>query len=262
MTLLLAAGSLAATAVPARSLQAQLPPAGSAPFLHTADAFHRSQYSSRTSAFPRPLLHRDVHTAVPLAGEYFDAGLSLHYAYRHAESVRMFREAQRLDPRCVMCVIGEAIALGPTVDASMDSASEIRAVSAIRRALLMVPYGDNRFAESAWARAVSARYIGRGDATRGSLDSAYATSMRRLADENPGDADAATLAAEALMILSPYQYWTASGAPMPGTRTIVARLDRALQIAPGHIGACNFFVHVMESVQEAPQCGAMRRGVR
>lgn len=125
MTLSLAAGLLAAGA-----LVAQSPPAGSAPFVNTVDAFQRSQYSDRAAVFPRPQLHRDIHTAVPLAGTYFDAGLSLYYAYRHAESVRMFREAQRLDSRCVMCVIGEAIALGPAVDAAMDSASETRALSA------------------------------------------------------------------------------------------------------------------------------------
>lgn len=91
MTVLIAAGSLAAGALAAHSRSA-----GSAPFAHTADTLQRSQYSSHAAAFPRSQLHRDIHTAAPLAGAYFDSGSALHSEYRHAESVRMFREAQRL----------------------------------------------------------------------------------------------------------------------------------------------------------------------
>ena len=226
-----------------------------------ADGGGTARYFGADPLPARTTLHRQIRTSVPLANRFFDAGLSAHYAYRHAESARMFREAQRLDPRCVMCFVGEAIALGPTIDARMSPESDAESRHAIRQALQLVPYGDDGFGESAWVRAVAVRYIGRVGATRAELDSAYAGALRRLSDENPGDADAATLAAEAMMILSPYSYWSDAGTPRRGTRTIVARLDRALRVAPGHVGACNLFVHVMEPVQSSPQCGGGKRGI-
>ena len=43
--------------------------------------------------------------------EYFDQGLIMTFAFNHAESVRSFRAAQRLDPNCAICFWGEALAL-------------------------------------------------------------------------------------------------------------------------------------------------------
>ena len=75
---------------------------------------------------------------------------------------------------------------------------------------------------------------------------------------NPGDADAQALAAEAAMILAPYRYWSAAGAARPGTTVMVSRLRRAMRAAPGHIGACHFFVHVMETVDAEARCDTQR----
>jgi hypothetical protein len=44
-----------------------------------------------------------VTTRNPLAQRFFDQGLSLAYAFNHAEAARSFREAARLDPQCAMC---------------------------------------------------------------------------------------------------------------------------------------------------------------
>jgi hypothetical protein len=247
-TVVLASGSLAAQTFPARF----------APMAVAADGRGAARYSSADPRPTRTTLHRQIRTSVPLASRAFDAGLTAHYAYRHSEAVRMFREAQRLDPRCVMCLVGEAIALGPAIDARMSPESDAESRSAIRKAMQLVPYGEDGFGESAWVRAVATRYIGHAGASRAELDSAYAGAMRRLSNENPRDADAATLAAEAMMILSPYAYWSATGTPLRGTRAIVMRLDQALRAAPGHVGACNFYVHVMEAVDPAASCVARK----
>ena len=131
-------------------------------------------------------LHRSIGTAVPLANRFFDHGLSLHYAYRHPESVQAFREAQRLDPRCVLCALGEAIALGPTIDASMSLESERQAIAAARRAEALVRDGVGSIADAEWTRAVSVRYHGAPSAMRAARDSAYAKAMAALADAESG----------------------------------------------------------------------------
>ncbi len=141
-------------------------------------------------------LHRPILTAAPRASRYFDDGLQLHYAYRHAESVRAFREAQRLDSTCVMCAVGEAIALGPSVDAAMDSVAAGEATVAARRAQSLLSALPAGHPDSAWVRAITVRYPTGGE-TRSARDSAYVRAMGALADANPADADAQALAAEA-----------------------------------------------------------------
>ncbi len=114
--------------------------------------------------------------------------------------------------------------------------------------------GVGSVSDAAWLRAVSARHESTGIASRAALDSAYARAMGALADGNPMDADAQTLAAEADMILTPYDYWSPSGAALPATQRVLVRLRQAMRVAPGHHGACFLFVHVMESVQPGVRC--------
>jgi tetratricopeptide (TPR) repeat protein len=66
----------------------------------------------------------------------------------------------------------------------------------------------------------------------------------------PNDLDAATLYAEAMMDLRPWNYWKQpSGEPYPGTTEIVAQLERVLQANPNHPGACHYYIHAVEAVQ-------------
>src|SRR3954451_2579346 len=46
--------------------------------------------------------HRAVTTKSEQAQRYFDQGLTLVYAFNHAEAVRSFGEAARLDQNCAM----------------------------------------------------------------------------------------------------------------------------------------------------------------
>lgn len=189
-------------------------------------------------------LHHPV-TASPEAQRYFDQGLRLTYAFNHEEAVRSFREAQRLDSSCTMCAWGEALALGPNINAPMDSAAGVAAHAAIARAERLAATAPE--AERAWVAALATRYPAPPPADRASLDSAYAASMRAVADRFPRDPDAQALAAEALMNLSPWHYWTPDGTPRPATPEIVARLEAALAIDSTHPGACHFYIHAVEA---------------
>ena len=142
----------------AASLPAQSDPAHSAPARPDRKVDqHLLQVDSAASYTPVKF-HREIQSAVALASRYFDLALSFHYAYRNAESVRAFREAQRVDPRCVMCAVGEALALGPGVDTPMDSAANAQARSAIRRAHALIERGEGGVSDAAWVRALSVRY--------------------------------------------------------------------------------------------------------
>ena len=67
-----------------------------------------------------------ITTANEEAQRYFDQGLRLAYGFNHDEARRAFRKAQQLDPDCAMCFWGEALVLGPNINAA-DGADASRA---------------------------------------------------------------------------------------------------------------------------------------
>ncbi|MGH9321048.1 MAG: hypothetical protein ACRD3V_14345, partial [Vicinamibacteria bacterium] len=54
--------------------------------------------------------HYEITTDVEAAQRYFDQGLRLTWAFNHAEAIRAYQEAARLDPECAMCWWGIAYA--------------------------------------------------------------------------------------------------------------------------------------------------------
>lgn len=190
---------------------------------------------------------RAIGTKVPAAQQYFDQGLRLTYGFNHAEAIRSFRRAAELDAACAMCWWGVAYAYGPHVNAGMDSASGVQAYVAVQKAL-----GLSRSAplwQRAYIEALSRRYVAVPPANRGALDSAYASAMIMVAKTNPADLDAVTLAAESMMDLRPWNYWTPEGKPYPGSDEIVSKLESVIARSPEHPGACHYYIHAVEAVK-------------
>ena len=71
--------------------------------------------------------------------------------------------------------------------------------------------------------------------------------MAAVRERFPGDADVATLYAEAMMDTRPWDQWTHDGQPQPGTAEVLAALDSALAIAPDHPGALHLTIHALEA---------------
>lgn len=187
-----------------------------------------------------------VTTANDEVQAYFDQGLRLYYAFNHAEAVRSFREAQRLDPSCAMCWWGEAIAFGPNINLPMDSTAGVAAYTASRRALEEL---DRESAvERALIEALGTRYVEVPGPDRAALDSAYARAMANVARRFPADPEAAALSAEAIMDLSPWAYWNADGSPRPGTERALDALEDVMRSNASHPGACHFYIHAVEAV--------------
>ena len=117
------------------AVQAQVPRSGEHP-AHASSTGEPAHPSSQES--PPPLYddlgdhHYAITTEVPEAQAYFDQGLRLYYAFNHAEAIRAFNEAERLDPRCALCPWGEALARGPNINLPMDSANAVAAYAAIQ----------------------------------------------------------------------------------------------------------------------------------
>src|SRR3712207_3603011 len=150
-----------------------------------------------------------ITTRNPMAQRYFDQGLMLAYGFNHAEARRSFQAAQRFDPSCAMCHWGEALALGPNINAPMDPGMNEAALRVQDRAASLAAGASPR--EQALIKALGARYAADPSRERAALDRAYADAMVAVAKRFPRDTDIATLAAEALMDLSPWNYWQEGG---------------------------------------------------
>jgi len=193
--------------------------------------------------------HYDVTTADDRVQEYFDQGIRLYYAFNHAEAVRSFREAQRLDPSCAMCYWGEALSFGPNINLPMDSASAVSAYAAVQKAEAALD--DESAQERSLVEALAVRYTAQPPGDRPALDSAYANAMGRMADRYPEDDEISVLYGESLMDLRPWDYWTADGEPQPGILEALDHLTRVVERSPDHPGACHFYIHAVE--KEHPQ---------
>ena len=64
------------------------------------------------------------------AQAFINQGLNLAYAFNHAEARRAFREAARLDPDLAMAYWGQALVLGPNINAAMEPNEEPQALRA------------------------------------------------------------------------------------------------------------------------------------
>jgi tetratricopeptide (TPR) repeat protein len=190
-------------------------------------------------------LHHPITTTSERAQGYFDQGLRLLYGFQPTEAIRSFQEAARLDPHCAMAYWGIALALGPTINYPLDPQQEKMAYDTVQRALALAQYASAR--ERAYIEALAKRYSPSPPANREALDRAYADAMRKLSQRYPQDLDAATLFADALMNLHPWDYWTLDGQPQPTTLEIVATLEKVLRQNPGHPGAIHYYIHALEA---------------
>lgn len=195
--------------------------------------------------------HHPISTDLELAQDYFDRGLILAYGFNHAEAVRSFREAARLDPSCAMCYWGIAYVLGPNINAPMAADAAPEAWQALQKAIELSDRATEK--ERAYIQALATRYTSEPVPDRSALDRAYAGAMRELARRYPDDLDARTLFAEALMDTTPWDYWEDNGDPKPEGVEIMATLESILERDPKHPGANHLYIHAVE--KERPALG-------
>jgi len=186
-----------------------------------------------------------VSTRVPEAQQYFDQGLRLVWAFNHDEATRAFTEAARLDPDCAMAWWGIALAAGPNYNDPGNPERDRRAYEALRNALALKRKVSAQ--ERAYIEALAKRYTKEPPADRKALDVAYADAMREVMRRYPDDLDAATLFAESMMDLRPWDLWSHDGDPRPGTEEIVATLESVLKRDPQHPGANHYYIHAVEA---------------
>jgi len=169
----------------------------------------------------------------------------LMYGFNHAEAARSFQYAQTLDPTCAMCFWGEALVLGPNINAPMADSAVTQAWTAVEKARALAKGAWEK--EQALIQAVAKRYARETLKDRSSLDQAYAEAMRAVAKQFPDDPVIGALLAEALMDLHPWDFWTREGKPQPWTPEIVSTLERVLDLNPNLPLGHHLYIHALEA---------------
>jgi tetratricopeptide (TPR) repeat protein len=175
---------------------------------------------------------------------FINQGLNLAYSFNHAEARRAFREAARLDPTLAMAYWGQALVLGPNINAMMESGEEPHALENAQKAMSLKANATER--EQALIEALSKRYTG-DPQHRQVNDKAYADAMRQVQQRFPDDNDIAMLYVESMMDLRPWGYWMRDGQPHEGTAEIVALTEEVMKRNPKHPGALHMYIHLMEA---------------
>lgn len=201
---------------------------------------------------------RTVTTSSPEAQLWFDRGLVWTYAFHHEEAVACFEAAVRADPDCAMAYWGIAYALGPNYNKPWEFFDEKDLVRTVERTHAAVELAHGKAqagatpVERALIGALRARYPRAKAVEDCSVwNTPYADAMRAVHELAPDDLDIATLYADALMNLTPWQLWNiATGEPAEGSRTLEAKavLDRVLATDAGarHPGVLHLYIHLME----------------
>lgn len=196
-----------------------------------------------------PLLQLGAHTlsissSLPLAQRYFDQGLANVYAFNHAKAIRDFAYAAKLDPRCAICSWGVALAHGPNINMPMDADNARAAWAALQEARARAQYASAL--ERELIEALATRYAADAPAERAALDRAYADAMIALQAKRPENVDLAVLTAEAIMDLTPWDYWDERLQPRELTPKVAELLAFAMERSPEHLGALHYWIHLQE----------------
>jgi tetratricopeptide (TPR) repeat protein len=191
--------------------------------------------------------HFPITTTNADAQLYFDQGIRLLYGFNHDEAARYFRRAAELDPQAPMPYWGIALSIGPNYnDTAVDAARAQATYEAVQSASRLAQNVSPR--ERDYIAALAKRYPSPEPAADWlGFHRGYSEAMRAMVAKYPDDLDAATMFAESLMMLRPWQLWSLQGEPAPGTLELVDVLESVLRRDPNHPGANHFYIHAVEA---------------
>ncbi|MEX2232559.1 MAG: hypothetical protein WD824_10390 [Cyclobacteriaceae bacterium] len=175
---------------------------------------------------------------------FFNQGVIMANAFNHAEAERSFRESIRQDSSFAMGYWGIAYVLGPNYNSAGENMGVINDIRyAVKNAL--------RFSEnaSAWEEAViNAIQVKFPPDSATTNAEGYAESMKSAYSQFPDNDFVATLYAESIMNLHPWDFYVKKGGePRPWTPEVVSLLEKVIAINPENPLANHLYLHATEA---------------
>ncbi|TGO48978.1 hypothetical protein BCON_0224g00050 [Botryotinia convoluta] len=213
--------------------------------------------SSTTEYYDLGSFKLDISTKSEDAQVWFNRGLTWVYAFNHEESAICFEQAIAHDHSCAMAYWGLAYALGPNYNKPWETFDESDLKTTVQRTYKASRQAKENAAsattlEQALIDAIQFRYPCDYLVKDYSVQNrAYADAMESVYKQRSDSLDVATLYADAMMNLSPWQLWDLhTGNPSPGARTLKIKsvLERALDQdgAFRHPGLLHMYIHCIE----------------
>lgn len=180
-----------------------------------------------------------VTTSNPKAQAYFNNGMQLAHAFAHKAAMEAMAEAVRLDPKCAMCLWGQAWASGPTINFRKTD-EEIAQLAKLTEKATQLAKAAGTERERALIQALQLRYKNGGGRKAGDLN--FAKAMAVLADRYPQDDEIAIMAADAWLMTNAESAaeWKLNG------ELAMPLLERVLRRHPDNTAAIHFYIHATE----------------
>ena len=222
-------------------------------FVQAASAYAAARQTAPAASLPAGGKIGDiayaVTTEIEQAQTQFNRGVAFMWNFNHAEAVKAFKAAQAADPNCAMCFWGEALALGPNINAPMAPEANAPAWAATEKALSLRSNASEK--EQALITALGYRYSANPPDDRAKLDEAYAQQMGDVAKRFPDDDFIAVAAAEANMDMQAWDYWELDGrTPKGRTGETISLIEGVLARSPNHPAAIHLYIHITEATND------------
>ena len=182
-----------------------------------------------------------ITTQVPQAQAFFSNGMELGAAFAHHAAIDAMAEAVRLDPRCAMCLWGQALVSGPTINYGKD-AKERAPLLKLAQQAQQLARGNATPRERDLIAALLLRYRPGGEPV--THDRAYAAAMKAVAAKYPADNEIAVLTADAIMVAGFADDDETTYVKPAGEAAEV--LEQVLARDPDHTPAIHFYIHAEE----------------
>jgi tetratricopeptide (TPR) repeat protein len=207
----------------------------------------RSEQPKNAAVRPSYRHSHPLSTKNKQAQRFFDQGLELIYALDYSEAANSFHRAAAVDPTMAMAYWGISYSMGSDYyyHTPGDPAREREAYEALEQAVTLSAHGPE--VERNYISALAHRYCNCSNPDRQKQAVEFKDAMRDLTQAYPDDLDAATLYAQSIMNLSPWELWNPDGKPWEGTREILSVLESVLKRDPNHLGAIHYYIHAVEA---------------
>ncbi|MEJ0055760.1 MAG: hypothetical protein WDN75_08970 [Bacteroidota bacterium] len=175
---------------------------------------------------------------------FFNQGIIMANGFNHAEAERSFREAVRQDSTFAMGYWGIAYVLGPNYNSSGENMGVIKNIrEAVAKA---VKFGKQSSPwEQAVINAVQVKFPADSVTTNAE---GYASSMKDVYSQFPENDFVATLYAESVMNLHPWDFYVKKGGEArPWTTEVVPLLEKVISINPENPLANHLYLHATEA---------------